>query len=182
MTWRTDVKGTAENGRNTVLRALLVATTMCVMAPRPAVAQPGNAEREARLTALFSRMPVHRSVRITSSMVYIEHGSFRGVGEENVRVEQGGEVVPVPLSDIRSVEVAEQHPIEGMLWGLGAGLLVGSVSGLLVGSFYCDDPVGSCTDEEKKGALIGGSALGIAGGIGGFIIGKHRVSWQPVFP
>lgn len=180
------VRETGTRGASRLARAagafLLVALVAWGAAPRGAAAQPGSAEREARLTALFSNMSVDTGVRVSTSMVYIERGSFRGVGEENVRIEQGGEVVPVPLADIRSVEVEEHHPIEGMLWGLGAGLLAGSVSGLLVGSFYCDDPVGDCTEEEKRGALIGGSALGAAGGIAGFLIGKYRVSWQPVFP
>lgn len=162
-------------------RALLAASMVCVVAARPAAAQPGGEEREARLKALFGQMSADTGVRVTTSMILIERGSFRGVGEENVHIEQGGEVVPVPLSDIRSVEVEEHHPVKGMLWGLGAGLLAGSVSGLLVGSFYCDAPR-DCTDEERRGALIGGSALGVAGGIVGFLIGKHRVSWQPVFP
>ena len=149
--------------------------------PSTALGQPGQAERVDRLSALFSDMSPETGVRVMTPGLFIEHGSFRGLEPETVRIAYEGTVIPVELGDIRSVQVERHHPIKGMLWGLGSGLLVGSVSGLLVGSFYCEDPV-SCESEERRGALIGGASLGAAGGIFGFVIGKYQVSWSPVFP
>lgn len=150
-------------------------------APSVAQAQPGGAEREQRLTRIFSEMSVDTGLRLTTPQLYLEEAWFQSLGPEAVRVEYGGEVVPVELGDIRSVEVAGRHPVKGMLWGLGAGVLVGSVSGMLVGSFYCTDPF-ECRNEEKRGAYIGGASLGAAGAIGGFLIGKYQISWRPIFP
>jgi len=169
------------NAMRACARVLVVAASLCAVSPAAVTAQPGGIEREARLTELFSDMSVDTGLRVTTPMLFIEHGAFRGVGPGAVRIEYGGEVVPVELVDIRTVEVERHHPVKGMLWGLGAGLLVGSVSGMLVGSFYCDDPV-DCVSEERKGAIIGGSSLGFAGGLGGFLIGKYQISWSRIFP
>ena len=149
----------------------------------PAVAwgQPGQADRVDRLSAIFSGMSMDTGVRVMTPGLFIEYGAFRGLEPQSVRIAYEGTVVPVELGDIRSVQVERRHPVRGMLWGLGSGLLVGSVSGLLVGSFYCEDPV-DCESQERRGALIGGATLGAVGGIAGFVIGKHRISWSPVFP
>ncbi|MDX1494085.1 MAG: hypothetical protein R3253_08510 [Longimicrobiales bacterium] len=159
----------------------LAAVALGLSTPGIAVAQPGGADREARLTRLFSQMSVDTGLRLSTSRLYLEGASFRSLESEAVRVEYGGEVVPVELGDIRSVEVAGRHPVKGMLWGLGAGLLVGSVSGMLVGSYYCTDPF-ECRNDERRGAYIGGASLGAAGAIGGFLIGKYQISWRPIFP
>lgn len=163
------------------LRALLAIAAITLTLPGQAVAQPGGAEREARLNLLFSRMSVDAGVRVTTPRLYIEHGAFQSVTPQAVRIRYGGEVLPVDLGDIRSVEVEGRHPIKGMLWGLGSGLLVGSVGGMLIGSFYCTDPF-DCVREERRGAYLGGAVLGVTGGIGGFLIGKYQVSWRPIFP
>ncbi len=163
------------------VRAALLALLIGGLVPHAISAQPGQEQRVDRLAAIFSDMSEDTGVRVMTPMLFIEHGAFRGLEPESVRIEYGGSVVPVDLGDIRSVQVERHHPIKGMLWGLGSGLLVGSVSGLLVGSFYCDAPV-SCVSEERRGAVIGGATVGAAGGIAGFLIGKYRVSWRPVFP
>ncbi len=161
---------------------LFLALAAAVFAfPGHASAQPGTEEREARLNQLFSQMSVDTGVRVITPRLFIDHGAFRSVTPEAVRIEYGGEVLPVELGDIRSVEVEGRHPIQGMLWGLGSGLLVGSVGGMLLGSFYCTDPF-DCEREERRGAYIGGAALGATGAIGGFLIGKYQISWRPIFP
>ena len=149
--------------------------------PGLVAAQPGGEAREARLNQLFSQMSVDTGVRVVTPALFIDHGSFQGIGPEAVQIEYGGRVLPVELGDIRSVEVEGRHPIKGMLWGLGSGLLVGSVGGMLLGSFYCTDPF-ECEQDERRGAFIGGATLGAAGAIGGFVIGKYQVSWRPIFP
>lgn len=151
------------------------------LVPHAVSAQPGQDQRVDRLTAIFSDMSADTGVRVMTPMLFIEQGAFRSLEPESVRIEYGDSVVPVDLGDIRSVQVERHHPIQGMLWGLGSGLLVGGVSGLLIANFYCDQPV-SCESEERRGTVIGATALGAAGGIAGFLIGKYRVSWRPVFP
>lgn len=158
-----------------------VAALGLLMLPGIVQGQPGGAEREARLNQLFSRMSVDTGVRVVTPSLFIDHGSFRSVGPEAVQIEYGGRVLPVDLGEIRSVEVEGRHPIKGMLWGLGSGLLVGSVGGMLIGSFYCTDPF-DCERDERRGAFIGGASLGAAGAIAGFVIGKYQVSWRPIFP
>lgn len=168
-------------GHRVAVRVLLALAVAAVALPGAAMAQPGEAEREARLNELFSRMSVDTGVRVITPRLFIDHGAFRSVSPEAVSIEYGGELVPVDLGDIRSVEVEGRHPVQGMLWGLGSGLLVGSVGGMLFGSFYCTDPF-DCEREERRGAYIGGAALGAAGAIGGFVIGKYQISWRPIFP
>ncbi|MBT8487720.1 MAG: hypothetical protein KJO65_02720 [Gemmatimonadetes bacterium] len=162
-------------------QALLAVAALAFAFPGLASAQPGGAEREARLNQLFSQMSVDTGVRVITPQLFIDRGAFRSITPQAVRIEYGGEVLPVELGDIRSVEVEGRHPIQGMLWGLGSGLLVGSVGGMLIGSFYCTDPF-DCVSDERKGAYIGGAALGAAGAIGGFVIGKYQISWRPIFP
>lgn len=160
---------------------LVAALLIGGLLPHAASAQPGQDQRVDQLTSVFSGMREDTGVRVMTPMLFIEHGAFRSLEPESVRIEYGDSVVPVDLGDIRSVQVERHHPVKGMLWGAGSGLLVGAVSGLLVGSFYCDQPV-SCESEERRGAVIGGTALGVAGGVVGFLIGKYQVSWSPVFP
>ncbi|MDX1647661.1 MAG: hypothetical protein R3304_10995 [Longimicrobiales bacterium] len=164
--------------------AVIVAVVMALGllgAPRDILAQPGQAERVDRLTGIFSEMPTGTGLRVITPMIFIEHGTFRELESETVQIRYGDSLVPVSLADIRSVQVERHHPVKGMLWGLGSGLLVGSVSGLLFGSFFCEDPV-DCESAERRGAIIGGTSLGLAGGIAGFVIGRYQVSWSPVFP
>ena len=164
------------------LLAILVLGVLPVLAiPEEVAAQPGQAERVERLTDIFSQMSRDAGVRIMTPSLFIDHGSFRSLQPEAVTIEFGNDVIPVELADIRTVQVEQRHPVKGTLWGLGAGLLVGSMAGLLLGSFYCDDPV-DCGPEERRGAVIGGTSLGLAGGITGFLIGRYQVSWKPLFP
>ncbi len=161
---------------------MLLALVLTLAAPaRHVQAQPGGAERSARLTRLFSEMSVDTGVRVTTAMLLIDHGSFRSVEDETVRIGYEGAVVPVELRDIRTVDVETRHPVKGMLWGLGTGLLVGSVGGLLLASFSCENPL-DCEEADRRGAIIGGTVLGGAGALAGFVIGRYRVSWTPVFP
>lgn len=147
----------------------------------PASAQPGSADSEARLTGIFSGMSQDTRIRLTTPMLFIEEGAFRGLEDDVVDVRYGDGLVPVELRDIRSLQVEERHPIQGALWGLGVGALVGSVGGLMYGSFGCQTPEG-CEQRGREGALRWGVAFGTAGAIGGFLIGRYRVSWRPAFP
>lgn len=164
------------------LRAtLLAAAAAVVLLPSAISAQPGGPDQRARLTELFADMSVDTGVRVVTPQLFIDHGWYQSVGPEAVRIQYAGEVVPVNLGDIRSLQVEGRHPVQGTLWGLGSGLLVGAVGGLLVASFFCDDPV-DCDSEERRGAILGGSLLGGAGAISGFLIGRYQVSWRQIFP
>jgi hypothetical protein len=136
---------------------------------------------QERLHALFSQLSPNRHVQVVTPGLFVEDGEFLGLGTSVVELSQGGAPVSVELDEIRAVSLRSGHSIQGMLWGLGAGLLVGSVSGLMVGSFNCQTPAG-CNSAEKEGAVRWGSVFGVIGGAAGFMIGRHNVYWRPVFP
>ena len=85
------------------------------------------------------------------------------------------------LEEIRAVSVRSAHTVQGSLWGLGSGLLVGSVGGLLVGSFGCKSPT-ECVDSERDGAIWGAIIVGGLSTAAGFLLGRRDVYWKPVFP
>ena len=136
---------------------------------------------QERLHALFSELSPNRHVQVVTPGLLVEDGEVRALSTSVVELSQDGTPVSVDLDDIRAVSVRSGHSIQGMLWGLGAGLLVGSVSGLMVASFNCQTPVG-CNSAEKEGAVRWGGVLGVLGGATGFMIGRHDVYWRPVFP
>ncbi|MDH3272667.1 MAG: hypothetical protein OEN56_15120 [Gemmatimonadota bacterium] len=144
-------------------------------------AQPDPGERSNRLLELFSRMAPNTGVRVTTPVLFIAEGTFRELGEDLVVIGYQGEVVPVYLDEIRTLQVEGRHPIQGTLWGLGAGILVGSVAGMMVASFDCRTPTG-CQNSERAGAIRWGTVFGTAGAIGGFVIGRYTISWKRIFP
>lgn len=162
------------------LSALLLVATWLAW-PSPSAAQPVSPERDARLTGIFADMSPGSSVRVTTPTLFIDEGSFRTLEADVVQIQYGESVVPVSLEDIRTVLVEARHPVKGALWGLGVGALVGSVTGLMVGGFGCTTPEG-CASTEHEGAIRWGSVFGVAGAIGGFVIGRYSVYWKPVFP
>lgn len=134
-----------------------------------------------RLVRLFSDLPVGRRVQIVTPLVRIAAGAFERVSEDSVVVMQDGVVVPVPLDHIRTVAVQSDHRLQGSLWGLSVGAVVGSVFGLMLGAFDCTSPLG-CESSERDGALRWGTVVGVVGGGVGWVFGRRSVYWKPVFP
>lgn len=163
--------------------AALVATTLLVpsvLAAQDPTLAPGTRDR---LTTLFSDLSPEEDVQIVTPSLFIEAGAYRGMGMDLVRVgvPGGNETVPVDFRDIRSVSIRRGHEIEGALWGLGSGLLVGGVTGLLVGGYACNTPQG-CSDQERSGAVRYGIVFGLAGAAAGYLFGRLDRDWVPVFP
>lgn len=167
--------------RFSLLVALAVASAASAASPDRTAAQVGEGDREAALTDVFSDLAPGTEVRVNTPMLFIEEGSYRGLAPGVVEIEYGGRIVPVNLRDIRTLLVEDNHPVEGMLWGLGVGILAGSLTGLMVGSFGCPTP-DACESTEREGAIRWGSVIGAAGAITGFVVGRHSVYWRPVFP
>jgi hypothetical protein len=165
--------------------ALVLTTSAAVFfAPVQAVAQEpaiGSPQSQERLIALFSGLSPNDNVRIVTPVLFIDDGMFRALRQEVVEVSMSGETFPVNLDDIREISVRSGHGLKGALWGLGAGILAGSVSGMMVGSFSCTTPLG-CDNSEKEGALRGAVAIGLAGALTGFLVGRADDYWKPVFP
>jgi hypothetical protein len=171
--------------RNGVRFALALTTGAAVLlAPAGSAAQEpaiGSQESQERLIALFSALSPDENVRIVTPVLFIDDGMFRGLRQEVVEVSMSGETFPVNLDDIRAISLRSGHGLKGAVWGVGAGLLVGSVGGMMVGSFDCNTPLG-CNDSERQGALRGAVVIGLAGAITGFLVGRSDDYWKPVFP
>ena len=163
---------------------MALAVALCsVVAGGEAAAQAGPGSNEARLRALFGGMPVAESVQLVTPELLVEDAEFVSLGTSTVELRQAGTGVPieVDLTAIRGVAVQRSHWLQGTIWGLGGGILAGSVFGLMIGSFYCTT-VDGCEDDERRGARVWGTTLGIVGGGIGFTLGRRDVYWQPVFP
>ena len=87
----------------------------------------------------------------------LESAEVEGLFERAVRP------IVVDLSAIRGVSVQRRHWLQGTLWGLGGGILAGSVFGMMVDSFYCTT-VDGCSSSERQGAIRWGAVLGVVGG------------------
>jgi len=162
----------------------LVAAVALFCAPNAVLAQgvtPGGSSSQQRLVSLFSGLSPNQDVQIVASTMFIEQGEFREVRPDVVEVSSAGETVPVDLNDIRSVSLRSGHGLKGALWGLGSGLLAGSVSGLMIASFDCRSPAG-CDYQERQGAIRGGILMGVTGAITGYLLGRADAYWKPVFP
>ncbi len=166
-----------------VARVALFVAALAFAVPGALSAQTsdGAISAEDRLNLLFSGLSVGQDVQIATSRVLLEESEFRSLGEGYVEVVAQGALTTVDLNEIRSLSVKSGHALQGALWGLGSGILVGGVVGGLVSSFDCKTPSG-CTSSERRGAVLWGSIMGLSGATAGFVIGKHSVNWTPIFP
>ncbi|MGB1778232.1 MAG: hypothetical protein ACPHQP_01635 [Longimicrobiales bacterium] len=148
-----------------------------------AAAQAAPGLDEARLRTLFGQMPVNETVQLITPEIIVDDARFVSLEPSTVELRQLGTDVPisVDLTAIRGVSVERRHWLQGTLWGLGGGLLAGSMFGLMIGSFECDS-VEVCRSSERKGAVRWGLALGAVGGGVGFTLGRRDVYWKPIFP
>lgn len=160
--------------------ALLLCTLATLTTPAATTAQAVGGS-QSRLATLFGELSPGAQLQIVTPQMMVEGVSFEGVDGNSVRVSQNGNSVPINMADIRVVSVGDNHPLQGSLWGLGGGLLVGGAFGMLVGSFTCTN-INDCSTEERQGAVIGAVGLGLIGATVGFIIGRNRFSWNPIFP
>jgi hypothetical protein len=135
---------------------------------------------DRRLAALFAEVGSN-PVRVATPTFFVEADGVAAVGTDAVTLAQEGTEVAVDFRDIRNVAMRDSHWLQGMLWGAGAGVLVGGVTGIMLGSFTCRTPT-SCSEDERSGMIAWAAALGSAGAIGGFVIGRHSFYWQPIFP
>ncbi len=163
-----------------------VAVLLCVAAlagVEHAAAQTESSESEIRLRALFAGMTVNETVYVVTPEVLVDHARFVSLESSTVELRQEGTGVPisVDLTAIRGVAVQRTHWLQGALWGLGGGLLAGSMFGLMIGSFECDT-VELCKVREREGAVRWGTALGLVGGGIGFTFGRRAVYWKSIFP
>lgn len=141
----------------------------------------GIATTEERLTALFADFGPDRQIRIVTPVFFVEDASVEAVGSGFVELRQGQTTVPIDFADIRAVSVRSNHQIQGAIWGGAAGVLVGGVAGMMVASFGCTT-VNDCNTLERDGAIRWATVFGVGGAVGGFVIGRYSLHWQPVFP
>lgn len=164
-------------------RLVLSAAALLAMAgtAAPADTQEPSVSPEARLRMLFSSLGPSDEVQIVTPLHFVERAQYEGIDGSSITVRQDGAVVPLDFVDIRAVSVRSNHQWQGALWGLGTGLLVGSVTGMMVASFDCTSAQG-CNTTEREGAIRWGSVFGAAGAVTGFVIGRTNVYWRPLFP
>ncbi len=136
---------------------------------------------DARLADIFSGLDSAVPVQVVTPSFFVEDAYVMSVGNRSVGLEQDGTSVDIPFPDIRGVSVRDTHWLQGSLWGVGVGALVGGVGGLLWASFRCTDLI-DCQTEERNGMVQGAVLLGSVGAIGGFVIGRNSFYWRPVFP
>jgi len=160
------------------LLALLVVTAPFAVAAQSA--GPGSPS-EQRLRELFAQFTPRDDLQLTTPVLFIERATIESVTPRSVLVLTDGEPQTVNLEEIRAVSVRSAHTVQGSLWGLGSGLLVGSVGGLLVGSFGCESPT-ECVDSERNGAIWGAIIVGGLSTAAGYLLGRRDVYWKPVFP
>ena len=141
----------------------------------------GQSAADARLAEIFSGLGPSAPLQVVTPSFFVEDAFVEDVGDRSVALSQNGTTVDVPFSDIRGVSTRDNHWLQGMVWGTAAGALVGGVSGLMYASFTCTTPE-VCQENERKGTIRGAILLATAGGIGGFVIGRHSFYWRPVFP
>lgn len=169
-----------KNTMRVALRALVV-TVLGFLWTGGLAAQIPSALDQQRLHSIFTEMAPETDVQIVTPMLTIERGTFRQLDDAVVDIEHDDETVPVHLSNIRSLSVERSHPIQGMLWGVSVGGLVGTMVGVVSGSFQCRDPI-DCADSERDQALAGGIIGGATGLVTGFLIGRFAEFWEPIFP
>jgi len=144
----------------------------------PVAAQPAS---NARLTEIFSGLGPGVPIQVVTPSFFVEEAFVTSVGVGEVELTQGGTSLDIGFGDIRGVSVQSTHWLQGTLWGLGAGILVGGVSGLMWASFTCTSPAG-CVNAERDGMITGATILGGTGAVAGFLFGKRSFYWRPVFP
>ena len=146
-------------------------------------AQVVSDSNEDRLRALFAGMAVNETLQLITPEMIVDNARLVSLEPSTVELRQLGTGVPisVDLTAIRGVAVERRHWLQGTLWGLGGGLLAGSMFGLMIGSFECDS-LELCRSDERRGAVRWGTILGIVGGGVGFILGRRDVYWEPIFP
>lgn len=149
--------------------------------PLAGQAPPGSYEE--RLRVLFGRMPETETIQLVTPEVLVENAHVVSLEPTTVELRQLGTGLPisVDLTAIRGVSVQRKHWLQGTLWGLGGGVLAGSVFGLMIGSFNCTT-VDGCNSSERDGALFWGSAIGVVGAGIGFTLGRRDIYWKPIFP
>jgi len=95
---------------------------------------------------------------------------------DSVMLSSADTLVVIPRSRIARVEVPSgygaRHILPGMLIGLGAGVLVGSVAGLA-----CQDPDCPAETPVYLGAAVGGVGMIVGGAIGAF---SRPVQWKDI--
>ena len=164
--------------------ALFTLAGLFIAAPVPGFAQDPGAELLAsneRLIRLFSDLSPNDPVQMVTPLVSIDRGAFERVGRDSVHVTLNGVVVPVPLSHIRTVAFQSHHGLQGSLWGVVGGAVVGSMFGLIIGSFNCTTPV-ECQSSDKDSTIRWGAVAGIVGGGVGWLLGHRSAYWKSVFP
>lgn len=164
-------------------RTLPLVAVLWFAAPWKAEAQEteSTSPSEERLRELFSQLSPHDDLQLTTPVLFIERGTIESVTPRSVLVRTDGQPQAVNLEEIRAVSVRSAHSLQGSLWGLGSGLLVGSVGGLLVGSFGCVTP-SECTSSERDGAIWGAIIVGGLSTVTGYLLGRRDAYWKPVFP
>lgn len=165
------------------LRRTVFGVTLALIATAPVTAQDLTARPDAgaRLVALFSGLSPERPVQIVTPLLFLQEAHFERLGADFVEVTQEGSTIPVDLSQIRAVSLKNGHPLQGTLWGVGVGALVGSMTGLMLTSFHCS-PIEPCDEKERAGFFRWGMVGGLGGGLAGFVIGRYTLTWSPVFP
>ena len=167
----------------TLIRVLPILAIGALIGPVPLTAQaPGTAPSSPeRLRELFAQLSPRDDLQLTTPVLFIERATFESVSPRSVLVLADGQQTSVNLEEIRAVSVRSAHALQGSIWGLGAGLLVGSVGGLLVGSFGCVTQ-DECISGERDGAIWGAVVLGGLSAAGGFLLGRRDTYWKPIFP
>jgi hypothetical protein len=150
---------------------------------RPAQGQEvlRNPARQARLAEVFSGLEANREVQLVTTQSFIESALLRGVDGGAVELTWKGEPLSVGLDQVRSVAVKKGHPIQGTLWGIGTGVLLGTVGGYLIVPFNCGSTE-ECERLGHDGAVRWGTVFGVTGAVAGFVIGRYNLTWRPIFP
>jgi hypothetical protein len=166
-----------------VRRVTLVGTFAVMICATGASAQAAPIPYEERLRTLFGGLSHDETIQLVTPEILVENAKLVSLEPATVELRQIGTGVPisVDLAAIRGVSVQRRHWLQGTIWGIGGGVLAGSVFGLMIGSFNCTT-VDGCGDDERRGAVIWGTTLGIVGGGIGFTLGRRDVYWYPIFP
>lgn len=170
--------------RSVVLQPGLTVPALAVMACATGIAaQSTPSPDEERLQTLIGGLPVGENIQVITPQIFLEDARLVSLEGSMVELEQIGTGVPivVDLAAIRGVSLQRRHWLQGTVWGVGSGLLAGSVFGLMIGSFNCNS-VDRCSEDERAGAVRWGTTLALVGGGIGFTLGRRDTYWYPIFP
>lgn len=121
------------------------------------------------------------AVRLTSSRVSIDDGTFLGFGEELLRVRDEREEIEVPMREVRSVHVQGRATWEGLWKGALIGTALGAAVGVIIDGAECPTP-STCENQYwPRVPIDAGIGLGIGSAVGAGV-GWLFPEWRLVFP